>query len=215
MDLGQHKGGEEMRLRNHPYWAYDVIQYAVEHGWVESRGEIINTNYDVPIRRAEAFYAAAIAFKVVGRNTLIGGNTYAGLHEVGEWTMNNSLGSYKFTSAGRTCGFMDRENWSVPEDANVDWNTFEYKFRSAVEYMYRYGFINGDTNGRINPINYLTRAEYAQIIYNIMYYDRTETPNPTHCSMANLGDTVAGLAKWYRAYGIGGTGAPGGGQFNG
>lgn len=205
----------DLQQTNHPYWAYDEINYAVSHGWVENRGEITNTNYDVPIRRAEAFYAAAIAFRIEGLNRLIGGSTYAGLHEVGEFTWHNGLPGYKFTSSDRAYGALDGEKWGVPEDVYVDWNTFEYKFAPATSMMYVYGFINGDTNGRVNPTNYLSRAEYAQIIYNIMYYDRTETSTPSHCSMANLGDTVKGLAKWYRAFGIGGTGVIEGGQFNG
>lgn len=196
----------DLQQTNHPYWAYDEINYAVNHGWVANLGEITSQNYDVPIRRAEAFYAAAIAFKVVGHNTLIGDNNYAGLVEIGELTWHNGLSPYKFTSSNRGYNDLNDEKWSLPSDDPDDMRyTFEYKFGDATRMMYVYGFINGDTNGRVNPLNYLTRAEYAQIIYNIMYYDRTETSTPTHCSMANIGDTAAGLAKWYRAVGGGGS----------
>ena len=37
---------------------------------------------------------------------------------------------------------------------------------------------------------FLTRAEYTQNIYNLMYYDRTGTSALTHCSVANLDDTA-------------------------
>lgn len=197
----------DLQQTNHPYWAYDEINYAVSHGWVENRGEITNTNYDVPIRRAEAFYAAAMAFRVYGLNRLTGESVYNSLGEVGNYTMRDSLGSYDFTSSHRD--FEDvtqRDNWYVPGDDPEDLRTtFKWKFGGATEYMYWYGFINGDTNGKLNPTNFLSRAEFCQIVYNIMYYDRTETSTPSHCSMANLGDTAKGLAKWYREANSGGS----------
>lgn len=197
----------DLQQTNHPYWAYDEINYAVSHGWVESRGEIINTNYDVPIRRAEAFYAAAKAFRIYGANPLTGDREYASLGEVGNYTKRDSLGSYDFTSSHRDYeDVTQRDNWYVAGDDPDDTRyTFKGKFGGATEYMYWYGFINGDTNGKLNPTNFLSRAEFCQIIYNIMYYDRTETSTPTHCSMANLGDTAKGLAKWYREANSGGS----------
>ncbi len=206
----------DLQPTNNPYWAYDAVRYAVAHGWVEDRGEITPENYNVPIRRAEAFYAAAMAFRISSSlNRLVPSmGEYSQLAQVGKYTYKNNLGSYNFTSANRSTDALNKENWSLPTDDPDDPNSkFSFKFKPATFDMYKYGFINGDQNGLVNPLNYLTRAEFCQIVYNIMYYDRTETSTPTHCSMANLGGSVPSLVEWYRAYGIGGTGA--GGQFNG
>ena len=208
----------DLQPTNNPYWAYDSIYYAVTHGWVEDRGEITPENYNVPIRRAEAFHAAAVAFRIHSENNRLvpGLNEYSQLAQVGIHTYRNNLGSYNFTSANRSTDSLNKENWSLPtDDPENRKNNFSFKFKPATFSMYQYGFINGDQNGKVNPLNYLTRAEFCQIIYNIMYYDYIETSTPTHCSMANFGGSVPNLAIWYRAFGIGGTGSLPGSQFNG
>lgn len=194
------------------YWAYPYVKYCVENYWVESRGDFTAANYDVPIRRAEAIHAVAVGFGYLGVSDILT-YTYAtdlGLTHmewltakeetgkypwasmIGQYTMYNNLEGFNFTATGRrTTDMLGSGNVDCSDfiSGSVDLSKYAITFAN----MYSYGIVNGDGAGNFNPLGYLTRAEYCQILYNIMYYDFVHTATPHHASLANWGNTAYNL----------------------
>ena len=194
------------------YWAYPYIKYCVDHYWVEDRGVINAKNYDVPIRRAEAFHAAALAFgvdttsdilfKIYYDNDDMEYATYreladkvvssgaSGMVGPGEFTRRNLLPGRSFEVTGRSCD-------DVPESAMIKGSVDMSDYYQSFGQMYQGGFVNGDGKGNYNTTGYLTRAEFCQIVYNMMYYDFS-VANPHHMSSANDGLRIDAAYDMYR-----------------
>ena len=185
------------------YWAYSHVKFALDNHWITNKGEITAANYGVPMTRAEAFTAFAMAFGIGSDPVTWQIQTWPTNVGVAEWTgmipTTGALadGSIKFTSFGRSW----RENTAL-------WDAVSAEYEKAVSYdfmlshstnalkLYERGVINGGSNGELMPMKNLTRGEFCQMVYNMMYYDTESAAEAnngyaTHESM---------IAHWVHAH---------------
>lgn len=182
----------DMVLKEH--WAYNALLYAVDEG-------IINGFDDGTIKPDEALTRAQLAAMVV---RIYGNNEKSDLSEFTDLSRDSWYYDYFSEAVAMNVFYGDGSGYMYPEKEITRQETFAVMqrvlkleevtgstdfsddidiaawARGAVKALKQNNYISGDENNCINPQQCITRAEFAQIIYNINMKQPEENTSDTN-----------------------------------
>ncbi len=180
------EAGQYADMRSEGYWSYNALNAAVDNGLLQG-DESGKLNPAAKLTRAEAAKVLASAFGATGQASVSFSDVASGSWYYKWVAIAVKMGTFKgngdgtfnpngcitreqtFTAIARALGIKSDD--LSPLSAFSDKDRISDYAKAGLAGMVSRGYLKG-SEGRLNPKSYITREEFAQVMYNIfnIYY---------------------------------------------